>query len=83
MVQLAETLGAHFDFIRADLFCVRDRVYFGELTNYPEAGYVNWQPRANQYKLGPQWRITPGYWRQDEAIPKLARPAALSTADHP
>ena len=37
IVQLAESLAQEFPFMRVDLYNVRDRVYFGELTPYPGA----------------------------------------------
>lgn len=40
-LRAAEALSAPFDFVRADLYLVRGRVYFGELTFTPAAGLDN------------------------------------------
>jgi hypothetical protein len=39
MVDIANALSADFDFVRVDLYCAEDQVYFGELTCTPRAGY--------------------------------------------
>ena len=41
MFDIAETLGkaTGADFIRVDLYNVRGKIYFGELTLYPASGY--------------------------------------------
>jgi hypothetical protein len=38
MRSVAERLGAHFDFIRVDLYDLEDAIVFGELTVYPSSG---------------------------------------------
>ncbi|WP_404398438.1 ATP-grasp fold amidoligase family protein [Idiomarina loihiensis] len=39
MKRLAIELGKEFSFIRVDLYCHKDKIYFGELTPYPSSGY--------------------------------------------
>ena len=38
MVRVAEQLSSPFSFVRVDLYCIRNAVYFGELTFAPEGG---------------------------------------------
>jgi hypothetical protein len=60
MLQIAECLGAETDFVRVDLYEVDGRVYFGELTNFPWGGGMQFEPREFDAWLGAQWQIT-GY----------------------
>lgn len=46
MVDIAEALSSDFDFVRVDLYCVPDQVWFGELTCTPRAGYIKTKNRA-------------------------------------
>ena len=39
MVEIAKKLSKSFPFVRVDLFLIQGRVYFGELTFYPESGW--------------------------------------------
>jgi hypothetical protein len=71
MIHLAETLGAHLDAIRVDLYLAKNRIYFGEMTNYNEGGYVNWTSISHHFEFGSKWKIVPGYWEQDEYIKRL------------
>lgn len=43
MLQLATKLAQGFIFIRVDLYCVGNRVYFGELSFYPNNGFVRYE----------------------------------------
>ena len=38
MLEIAANLSKDFKFVRVDLYCVRDKIYFGELTFTPAAG---------------------------------------------
>ena len=64
MKQIAEILGQDFDFVRVDLYEIEDRVYFGELTHYPEAATGNFIPRDYDFKIGSYWHLKPGYWKK-------------------
>lgn len=60
MLNIANTLAEDFPFVRVDLYWVNNKVYFGELTFYPWAGYVQFKPDEFDYKLGeefPLWEI--------------------------
>jgi len=62
MKEIAEKLGQDFDFIRVDLYEIDGRVYFGELTHYPEAATGFFDPREYDDKLGDLWQLKPRYW---------------------
>lgn len=38
MIRIAETLSSRFYFVRVDLYCVDNKIYFGELTFHPGLG---------------------------------------------
>lgn len=44
MRDIARQLAEGFPFIRVDLYCVQGRIYFGELTFYPDSGMVPFTP---------------------------------------
>lgn len=39
MIKIAEILSTNFNFIRVDLYCENNIIYFGELTFYPQSGF--------------------------------------------
>lgn len=39
MFEIAEILAKPFQFVRVDLYCEHDKIYFGELTFYPQSGF--------------------------------------------
>lgn len=56
MIEIAETLGSDFDFIRVDLYNLSDdRIVFGELTVAPAAGQTPFIPKKYDYRLGSLW----------------------------
>lgn len=55
MLKVAEVLSEGFPFVRVDLYYLRGRVYFGELTFYPWSGYVQFNPDNFDYILGEQF----------------------------
>ena len=61
MLRLSEALGQDTDFIRVDLYNLAERVVFGELTNYPEAGTKAFTPREFDYELGSYWALPTKY----------------------
>lgn len=58
MLSLASQLSADFDFVRVDLYTVRERVYFGELTFTPTAGKMNLKPESWDWNLGEKWDLS-------------------------
>lgn len=57
MIRISETLAADFDFVRVDLYLVEGRIYFSELTHYPNAGLSGFTPRDFDRALGDVWRL--------------------------
>lgn len=58
MLRVAEILSSDFPFVRVDLYYLKGKVYFGELTFYPWSGYVKFKPEDFDRILGEQFRIT-------------------------
>ena len=56
MLDLARRLSRPFDYIRVDLYEIDGKVYFGELTNYPESGHGTFDPVSFDFELGKKWR---------------------------
>jgi len=61
MFELASRLASGFDFIRVDLYNVAGRIFFGELTNYPEEGRGVFDPPEYDAIFGAQWRLPARY----------------------
>lgn len=57
MIDYAETLADGIDFVRVDLYELGDKVYFGELTNVPEAGLGRFLPASWDEALGSFWNL--------------------------
>ena len=43
-IELAEEVSEPFDFLRVDLYLLENRIYVGELTNFPHSGFAGFQP---------------------------------------
>ena len=52
MIKVAEELSKGFKFLRVDLYNVKGRIYFGELTFYPAAGMGTFVPEEWDEQLG-------------------------------
>ncbi len=52
MLELAAKLSKGIPFVRTDFYILPDRVLFGEITFYPEAGFGKFYPEEWDYKLG-------------------------------
>jgi hypothetical protein len=74
MVELAERLGADFEFARVDLYNVDGKIYFGEITHYPGGGLVRLRPRAFDRALGELWRTGTPIPERFIRRPRSARP---------
>ncbi|MFP5283810.1 MAG: ATP-grasp fold amidoligase family protein [Actinomycetes bacterium] len=61
MIQIAERLGAGTDFVRVDLYVLRDRLVVGELTNYPAGGAAPFHPPSFDREFGRPWRVPRRY----------------------
>lgn len=55
MRHLAELLATGFDFVRVDLYALKDRIVVGELTHYPTGGNKSFDPPEWDAKLGALW----------------------------
>ena len=54
MLQLAEKLAKNIPFVRVDFYEVNRKIYFGELTFYPGAGFEEFSPEKYDRVLG-EW----------------------------
>jgi hypothetical protein len=52
MLNLAAKLSAGFPFVRVDLYCTGERIYFGELTFTPASGIIVYEPSTFDLELG-------------------------------
>lgn len=52
MLEIAKKLSKNIPFVRVDLYEINGKVYFGELTFYPSAGFESFKPASWDYKLG-------------------------------
>lgn len=56
MIDITLRLAQCFEFLRVDCYVVGSRLYVGELTNYPGAGFERFIPHAFALELGAHWR---------------------------
>ena len=52
MVEIAEILAKQIPFVRVDLYEVKGRIYFGELTFHPGGGFEKFNPEKYDYVQG-------------------------------
>ncbi|MDE5757878.1 MAG: carbonic anhydrase [Allobaculum sp.] len=52
MLSIARILSKDFPFVRVDLYNIKGKIYFGELTFYPWSGYVQFIPDEFDSQLG-------------------------------
>jgi hypothetical protein len=57
MITLAEKIGAQFDFVRVDLYSVKQGILFGEVTFYPNAGLERFAPAHWDVRFGEPWKL--------------------------
>jgi len=57
MLQMAESIGKDFSYVRVDLYEINGTIKFGELTFYPGAGHETFNPREWDDKFGRQWNL--------------------------
>lgn len=60
MSEIARTLSQGLDFVRVDLYHAEHRVYFGEMTHYPWAGFGKFSPHSYDLLFGSYWPTTIG-----------------------
>ena len=56
MIEIAEKLSKEFPAVRIDLYCVNNKIYFGEMTFYPWTGYVKFYPDKFDIELGKKFK---------------------------
>lgn len=67
MLEIARTLSADFPAVRVDLYSIKDKLYFGELTFFPWSGYTMFEPDVFDYKLGEKFVLPqPNYGVKDD-----------------
>ena len=59
IIDVAETLSGSFDYIRVDLYCLRNNIYFGELTLHHGAGRERFDPPEYDRILGDKLTLFP------------------------
>ena len=57
MIEVAQKLSKGFPFVRVDLYCVKDKIYFGEMTFNPLAGVFKWIPENMDNVLGDMLKL--------------------------
>jgi TupA-like ATPgrasp len=55
LLAVAERLAEPFEFLRVDTYIDGDRLYVGELTNYPGAGFERFMPASFDAELNQYW----------------------------
>lgn len=55
MLEIAAKLSQPFDFVRVDLFNIKGRIYFGEMTFCPTAGSNKFDPPEWDIRFGKMW----------------------------
>ncbi len=58
MIVIAEKLSEDFPYARVDLYNVKGKIFFGEITFYPWSGYVKFHPDSFDFALGRYWDIS-------------------------
>jgi len=56
MKEYSEILGSSFDFVRVDLYDMKSRVVFGEMTHYPDSGFTDYDQSYDEW-LGSLWEL--------------------------
>lgn len=51
-IAIAEKIAVEFNYIRVDLFLINEKVYFGELTNFPDNGMARFYPSSFDLYFG-------------------------------
>ncbi len=54
MIQVANSLAQPFPFVRVDLYSIKGKTIFSELTFYPNGGFAPFYPMEWEYKVG-EW----------------------------
>jgi len=52
MIEMAEKIAINKKFVRVDFYEIDEKMYFGEITFYPNSGYEVFEPKDYELKLG-------------------------------
>lgn len=55
MVEISEKLSEKFEFCRVDLYCINDKIYFGELTFTPDATKISFNSKKYNRMISDYW----------------------------
>jgi len=58
MLEIAQHISNKFVYVRVDLYCVSDKIYFGEMTFFPASGCGKIDPASFDAKMG-SWLMLP------------------------
>lgn len=58
MIMVAERLSEDFPYARVDLYNIKGKIYFGEITFYPWSGYVKFNPDSFDFDLGKYFDVS-------------------------
>jgi hypothetical protein len=58
MLELSRKLSKELSFARTDFYSIKNSIFFGEITFYPEAGFSNFEPLSFNNKLGSWIKIS-------------------------
>ncbi|MEZ9705381.1 ATP-grasp fold amidoligase family protein [Vibrio breoganii] len=57
MLNIARLLSKDFNYIRVDLYCVNNKIYFGEMTCTHKSGACKFIPESEDYAWGNKWTL--------------------------
>ncbi len=57
MIAISNKLSRDFDYVRVDLYSIKNDVYFGELTNYHGGGSDKFTPTSIDFEFGEKWKL--------------------------
>lgn len=57
MLDIAAKLSEDFPYARIDLYSLKGKIYFGEITFYPWSGYMEFEPDEFDYVLGKKFAL--------------------------
>lgn len=57
MIEMAGTLLADFPYVRVDFYNIDGKIYFGEMTFFPESGYYDFEPDEFDFMMGKKFDI--------------------------
>lgn len=57
MIEISETLSKDIPFVRVDFYEINKKVYFGELTFYPGAGFEEFEPEEYDRAIGDMLKL--------------------------